>query len=218
MKIPEQKERFPCRHCAVGGYHYPIHNGKIDKSERPSHRSTFKLLECENCGWLTLIVDNWVFPQSGGDSFITDTLRYPPNIVRPKPDWFSSLSEEYRTLLNEIYSALDNRLYTLASAGIRTAIDRLIVEMIGDIGTFKSKLSSLQKKGIVNNDEFDLMDSIIDAGSASVHRGYSPTQDIVIAMLEITEHIFFELKIRELRSNRLAGLAKEIKNEIPKRS
>lgn len=218
MRISEQKERFPCRHCSVGGYHYPIHSGKIDKSERPSHRSTYKIFACENCGWLTLSINNWIFPKGGGDSTLTETLRYPPNVVRQKPDWFGSLSEQYKHLLNEIYSALDNRLYTLASAGIRTAIDRLIVEMIGDVGTFQAKLSGLQEKGIINSDEFNLMGSIIDAGSASVHRGYAPTEEIVIAMLEITEHIFFELKVRENRSKRLAELAQEIKNETPKRN
>ena len=63
-----------------------------------------------------------------GDSYIAQTDYLPPVPVRTKPEWFGRLPQGYQSILAEVYQAIDNSLFFLASTGTRTAVDQLIVE------------------------------------------------------------------------------------------
>lgn len=215
MKIPDQRETFVCRQCDEKCFHSPVASGRIDGEGF----KTYKLLKCERCGNMSLATFIYSIPGSEiGDPEITEVAHFPPLIFREKPDWYKELNEEYISILDEVYDAIDYGLFTLASSGVRTAIDRLLVQQLGDAGSFQKKLKTLLEKDIVTSEEYELLDAIIDAGSASIHRGFSPGDESIQHMMEITEHIFYELCIRKGKSERLAMLAKKLKEETPKRS
>lgn len=142
-----------------------------------------------------------------GDPEILSTTYYPPLNFRNKPTWYPDLNEKYKLTLDEVYSALDNTLFYLASTGTRTALDTLIVEAVGDSGRFEQKISLLCEKGIIDEDEKDLLIAVIDTGSASAHRGFKPDADDMNDMMKITEHIFYQVCIKPIEKKALLDKA-----------
>jgi len=192
MKIPDLSKTFFCNYCQRKTSHFPLSHGAIKSLQEkdPSKRNTFEVMECHDCGNTTYCIHQWHHPGSMiGDPYIKSTEYFPPLSFRQKPKWYSGLNRSFRTILDEVYLALDNRLFILASTGTRTALDLLIVSKVGDVGRFKDKVDLLLKNGIINSQEKDLLLAVIDAGSASAHRNFKPTKKAINDMMEITEHI-----------------------------
>jgi hypothetical protein len=102
--------------------------------------------------------------------------------------------------------------------GVRTILDRLIVDAIGDIGTFARKLDALKAKHSIDEQELQTISPVIDAGSASVHRGFVPHEKSLGDMLDITEHLLEEIKIAPKRKVRLSQKANALGARVPKRT
>lgn len=214
MMVLDERETFVCRFCGEKCFHRPILKNKIGET----YFKTFTVFQCERCDNPTLM--RAVYQSLGAeneDPKIKEKSYFPPLIFRMKPNWYDELEEKYRLILDEVYEAVDVKLFTLASSGVRTAIDSLLTEVLGDIGGFKQKLKALLEKDIVTREELELLDAIIDAGSASIHRGFSPDNDAINSMLEITEHVFHELCIRNKKSDKLKKLAENLRKITPKR-
>jgi len=175
------------------------------------------VVRCKDCGTTNYLIDTHIQPR-GGDSYIAQTDYYPPLTTRLKPRWFDSLTEEYRQILSEVYSAIDNDLLFLASSGTRTAIDKLIVDQIGDIGRFDEKLDKLVEDKIVDVDEKAMLEAVIDAGSASAHRSFRPDEESIGHMMNILETIFYKLIIEPDQKKQLKDKANELKQATPKRN
>ncbi len=124
--------------------------------------------------------------------------------------WVFWLNSQYIELLSEIYNAFNNGSFRLAMMGLRTIIDMFIVENIGDTGTFKQKLQSLKEKNYINNKQFGLLETSIEAGNASAHRGFKPSEEVLITVIEIVEHLLKPLVMDIKLSN--------LKEEIPQRN
>ena len=221
MKIPDLRRQFRCKACAVDCYHRPIAGGNIDPQNggfSNGSRKSFQLMRCEHCKNITLCIDHWVHPGSMiGDAYIERTEYYPPLTFREKPNWFNSLDKKHQQILSEVYLAIDNSLFTLASSGVRTALDRLIIEKIGDVGTFEKKIKSLVLNKIITEEEKFLLISVIDAGSASSHRGFSPDEELINHIMEITEHIFYKINIEKEKAEKLKEIAEKLAKATPRR-
>lgn len=223
MKIPENSRSFICRGCRRTTKHIPIFNGQVRESKKQlqgnSHSfQTFELVQCRECGSHTYCLDTKIYPgHMMGDTYTECSEYFPPVPFRLKPEWYVELSEKYKEILNEIYSALDNSLFFLASCGTRTVIDQLIVEKIGDIGGFETKIVELINKGIIDEDEKEMFLAVINAGSASAHRNFRPTDDLLKSMMDIMEEILFKLLITPNRKRELKNKAKAIKKATPQR-
>jgi len=153
----------------------------------------------------------------GGDAYIENTEYFPPLPFRIRPIWLSKLSKNYCSILEEVYSALDNSLFCLASAGTRTVIDCLIIDKIGDIGGFEEKVKELISKGIIDGNERDILLALIDAGSASMHRSFDPSEDLINHMMNILEKILFKICIEPEEKKALEEKAKALREKTPKR-
>jgi len=152
-----------------------------------------------------------------GDSYVQETTYYPALTKRIKPDWYNSLADPYQSVLSEVYSAIDNELFFLASSGIRTALDQLIVEKIGDIGRFDQKVQKLVSENIIDEDEKEMLLPVIDAGSASAHRSYKPELSAIKHIMDILAAIFYKLLIEPEEKEELKAKAKELRKVTPKR-
>lgn len=88
----------------------------------------------------------------------------------------------------ELYSALDNSLMVLAGIGVRTSFDR-VTELVGiDANlSFARKLEALLSNGRIGVTEKDILATLIDAGSAAAHRGWSPSSDDLHTMMDVLE-------------------------------
>jgi len=221
MKIPDLSRTFVCNRCGRKSFHWPISSGEVRKE--PIKRrggeyryQTFDVMECRDCKSLTLCIDTKIHP-GGGDSYIHKTEYYPPRLTRERPIWLKTIDPQLKKLLEEIYEALDCSLFFIASTGIRTVIDRLIVEKIGDVGSYKNKVIALEKKGIIDSEEKEMLFAVIDAGSASAHRGFSPTKKIITQMTDIMEKMLHRIYIESKDKASLLKKASSIRKQTPQR-
>lgn len=162
---------------------------------------TYRILRCMGCDNLffqkeMIFSEDWDVdedPVTGEHTqFLPSTFEYwPPVTKREPPDWITKIAAEDRTLyslLNEMYAALNSGLRTLAAIGTRTAIDRASeVLQIDPSYTFAKKVEELLKLGHITSTEKDHLQSLIDAGSAAAHRGWTPEisdLDVYVTFLE----------------------------------
>jgi hypothetical protein len=135
---------------------------------------------------------------------------FPPKVSRHKPEWFYKLPYQFQTLLEEIYRSLDADNRTLPLIGARTVLDLLIVEKVGDIGSFAEKLKRLQEEGYLSKRNREILDAALDAGHAAAHRGYSPDREGVNAVMDIVENLLHATYV-------LGRVAEQIKKATPAR-
>ena len=76
--------------------------------------------------------------------------------------------------------------------GARTLLDMYIVEKIGDIGTFKTKIDKLLENGVITKAQKDFLSIALEYGNAAAHRGYKADVDEVNKVLDIIETLFRE--------------------------
>jgi len=152
-----------------------------------------------------------------GDSYVDHVEHHPPLVFRVKPSWYDILSADYSKVLDEVYAALDHRLFSLASTGVRTALDRLLVDHVGDIGGFDSKVRKLVERQVISSSQEELLLSAIDAGSASAHRGFAPDAELIMSIMEIAEHIFHRVCVAEHQEKALIEKAKKLRAVTPER-
>ena len=153
-----------------------------------------------------------------GDSYIEEFHYYPPLPFRIRPEWYKKLARNYKVVLNEIYKALDESLFILASIGARTAIDKLMVDRIGDAGSFENKLKQLVERGVIDKTDKEILSSVINTGSASAHRSFCPNQRHLRHIMDILETIFFKLIIEPGEKQKLAKKAKSLLAATPNRT
>ena len=223
MKIPDMTRRFICRRCQRETGHWPIAIGVVKGSEKKLKREessfqTFQVFQCKDCEVTTYCIDTKIHPgPMMGDSWTQTTDYYPPLPLRIKPVWYVYLPDEYQAILNEVYNALDNSAFFLASIGIRTALDQLIVEKIGDAGNFAAKLKKLFTNNIIDKTEMKILLSVIDAGNASAHRSYKPRIKLINNMIDILDAIFYKLVVEPEKKKELDRKADELCESTPKR-
>ena len=213
-RIPDQRERFTCRECGDEAFHRSIGNGPIDHAD--GTRRQFKVVRCELCGAVCLCVLHMIAPGMG-DSYLDRIEYFPPLRFRATPDWYASLDPDYRSVLDEVHLALDHGLFNLASTGVRTALDRLLVQEVGDSGTFKSKVTKLVDEKIITEQRKELLLTVIDAGSASAHRGFAPDAELMASIMDIAEHIFYSICVAGDHEKALLEKARQLRDSTPPR-
>lgn len=144
---------------------------------------TSEMLVCAGCGWSSL--RDTVVDDSGDE---TVTLN-PPKSARLRPKWLSHVPLNIREVMWEVYQALDSDASRLALMGARAVMDMLIVEQVGDVGSFPEKLKALEERGMVSRSGREVLSAALDAGSAVAHRGVLPSVDDTTAVLDIVEHV-----------------------------
>lgn len=138
-----------------------------------------------------------------------EIFHFPKKAIRNTPNWIKNIPVKYIDILKEVYIATNEQLFTLALTGTRTLLDIYIVEKIGDTGNFKQKLNKLVEKNIITTSKAVVLETTIDAGNASAHRGYKPDQKTLFQVLDIIENL--------LESEIVDRAASEIKKNTPKR-
>jgi len=149
--------------------------------------NNFQVLQCQGCGNITYRTRGWSSAWMDEDGLIYTDTYYPPLISRKKPEWLNELPSDIKSVLSEVYIALHAESRYLATVGPRTVLDLLIVDKIGDSGSFKQKIKKLEDGGHITHAEAELIEAVIEAGSASAHRGYAPDTDRLNHVMYILE-------------------------------
>lgn len=167
--------------------------------EEVSWSDTFDILECCGCEKMNVRHERWFsewdsieLDSSGNTRMVPGikTTYWPPPIKRTKPEWSSEITDGVlRMLFDELYVALSSDLLVLSTIGARTLFDRASFLQVGDPpGGFVGKMQAMQDAGHISTREKDILEAMTDAGSASAHRGYSPTFEQLTAIVDILEN------------------------------
>ena len=172
----------------------------------------FELLKCAGCGDVHLRHRSWFSEDMTPDGdVITRTKQYPPKINRPAPrwaketDWLLLFDSPVKDLFDEVYRALGVQATRLAAMGIRALLETAMIEKVGDAGTFASNLLALETKGFISTTQRKQLEPVIEAGHATTHRNYSPSEEDVHILLDIAENVIETLYVSPGRATSMQG-------------
>jgi hypothetical protein len=125
---------------------------------------------------------------------------------------FISAYPELKTLLGELYTALDNKLWILATIGIRTVFD-CAAQLLGcnPDQSFAEKLKVLTARNKISGEEKEILSTLTDAGSAAAHRGWKPTESDIHSLMNALEHFLHRAFV-------LTHELRRVKENIPPRA
>jgi len=141
---------------------------------------------------------------------------FPPSVFRKRPDWLSSGKLYFEleaeelfvgSLLEEIYTALQNDQRCLAAMGIRALLEQIMIAKVGDQNTFLKNLMAFEAAGYVSSKQREQLETILEAGHATIHRSFIPAKDDLIALVDITESV---IAITYLHGSQVEALQKRI--------
>lgn len=146
---------------------------------------------------------DWRLQISEGKS---NTIFFAQETKEGFPAWYDELDLTVRSLIREIDRALLNSMRVLATIGLRTLIDMVMVERIGDCGNFKNKLTKFVDEGHTTQRESELIDGVLNAGNAAAHRAYSPNEEDLEICVDVVKHIIegiyiLQPKIKKVTKN-----------------
>lgn len=215
------------RNCQVRG-HYAESGG----DENYQWHRTWYLLTCCGC--------DHVFAQSvstdsdsytpyydrNGDvayEYNETVVMWPAKAKRARPEWFEgdTLSTEHNTeqldaALRELYGALDHDLNVLASIGIRTSFD-IAAEILGvdQSKHFQAKIEALVLGGFIKESEKEHINILVDAGSASAHRGWQPRIGDLDALMDTLEDFLYNNFVLPAQAKAKAARLAKVKAKVP---
>lgn len=212
--MPEEEHvRCHCNSCRRITHHRVLVRRSIDDADEsdpgddyPPYwwTDTYEALQCLGCD--SVCLKHHTKEASGAES----TQYFPPPVARRPPLWMGHLPPAMRELLGEVYVALHSGSRRLALMGSRTLLDMLMLEEVGDTGTFESKLKALQEKGAISERGRTVLAIALDAGNAAAHRGYKPTREELESVMDVVENLL-------QATHHLAKVAEELRAKIPAR-
>mgnify|MGYP001596032416 CR=1 FL=1 len=205
---PTKTVKAHCNRCLGEKHHFVLAAKKQEQVELepdgfPSYweNTVYEMLEC--CGCDNIILRS-TFKWVGGDPGEATVTYFPPAVTRPKPAWLTDYSSKPgHDLLREIYAALHNGSNRLAIMGARTIIDMVMLNKIGDQGTFAEKLEKMEQAGYISKTNRTYLEAAIEAGHAAAHRGHRHDDKDVNHVMDIVENLVQAVYVLESNADTL---------------
>ncbi len=219
--VESEKFKEHCNRCSGKKNHVVLNEHRFYEEEDDGfwYECLYQIIQCAGC-------DQIKFRSKSTDSeswdeecsYYSRIKLYPPAIQRELPEWHDEIAlPGLYQVMQETYTALQNDSYILATVGIRTIIDLVITDKIGDVGGFQTKLKELVKRKIINEDEKDIINYVIELGNASAHRAYHPDSKVVTPAIDIIEAILERLYVYPNKVSQLKSKSILLKAKIPQR-
>lgn len=120
----------------------------------------------------------------------SESIFFEQNLSTGKPDWYDFLGDAQKALIWEIDRAINNELEALPTIGLRTLLETIMVEKIGDVGGgFFKKVERFTEEGYVTPIMAKALSHVLDAGHASAHRAYFPSREDLAICVELVKHL-----------------------------
>lgn len=211
-----EHRKVHCNRCGHATNHHLLHEERDSGTERDEEgiamydwSETYELLRCAGCGNVTLRNLSY----SSDSQTPTETL-YPPSIARRRPAWWNDLmwasligatdTDTVYDLLNEVYIALQNDQLRLAAMGIRALFEAVMINKTGDKGGFAKNMDAFQHAGYISTRQAQILLTLLEAGSATIHRGWKPSKRDVDTLLDIIETVIATVFLHEENAQALA--------------
>lgn len=161
-------------------------------------KETFEILQCLGCDEMAV---RHCFEHEGYGEGLPRF--YPPRISRRTPPWKDKLPKQVLAVVDEVYRALQADSPRLATVGARTIVDLVILDKVGDVGTFGEKLAALETQGYVGRKNREFVAAALEAGSAAAHRGVAPQVGDLNRVMDIVESLLESVYVLEEAAQRL---------------
>src|ERR1035437_4297212 len=161
-------QRLHCNECHGETRHELLkqaHDRVFEEESGVWWDTMHEMFECR--GWKSVVMRRTVMCSEWDGP---DTQFFPPPVSRHKPKWFFEIPQEMRSLLKEIYNSLDANTTALPLMGARALLDMLMVDKVGDVGSFAKKLKELESEGFISKKNRETLEVALDAGSAAAHQ------------------------------------------------
>lgn len=212
MLVPNERRCVFCNTCSTESFHAVLHTAaqhwhdEDDEENHHDEHTNFWMLQCLGCDCVKLQEDWSMLGMS------PVTTYYPPARLRKEPNWMhrwwlssASTNPPALTICREVYRALQNDQRHLAIMGIRAVLELAMIDKVGgDQQTFGKNLDALHDAGHVSRLQKDRLKSVLDLGSATIHRGHSPSKEDINTCVDIMEHVIESLYIHEDDVKRMA--------------
>jgi hypothetical protein len=136
-------------------------------------------------------------------------FKYPPDAPRRMPDWINHGgqlgNDDLWDLMHQVYIAVQNDLRRLAAMGIRAAFEMVMIDKSEDRGSFVKNIDAFQAKGYLSVRQRHVIESILEAGHASIHRNWDPDPKDLDVLLDVIESVIESVYLHEHRSQDLEG-------------
>jgi hypothetical protein len=109
--------------------------------------------------------------------------------VDPLPEWYAKLNDVQKALITELDKSIHYGLAALPTMGLRTLVELIMLDQIEDKGSFKRNLEAFQAAGYVTKQHAALIESVVDAGHAAIHRAYFPNPSDLYVCIETVRHL-----------------------------
>jgi hypothetical protein len=110
----------------------------------------------------------------------------------------------------EVYNALQAGAPCCAVMGVRAIIDMALMQVVGDQGSFSSKLTAAVQAVRLTSQEKQTLEAAIEAGNATAHRGFTPTEQQIEDVLGIVEHLLQGFYV-------LGPISSRLRDQVPPR-
>lgn len=171
---------------------------------------TYEMLQCCGCERVSLRHIEFFSEARDIDFDGTATTIYPPSVNRRPPSWIDDLPHTTRRLLSEVYIAVAADARALAVMGMRSIIDEVANDKVGDCGGFDKKLEALVAGEFISTYEKEVVEAAVDCGHAVTHRAHYPSLPELESTLDITEHLLHGAYV-------LREKAEKLRQKTPKR-
>lgn len=116
-----------------------------------------------------------------------------------------NLSGDLLALVNEVYAAYDSGLERLTLMGVRSVIELIMIDKVGDHKSFWKNLNEFHQKGHISTIEYDYLRAVIEVGHGVTHKNKLPQPEGAIVAIDIMEHLIATIYIH----------SKHVKDYIP---
>lgn len=151
---------------------------------------------------------------------------WPARSKRPIPDWFNNAHVQtdiknisaLNASIDELYRALDADLLVLSSIAIRTTFDiaAVLLGVKADLG-FEKKIEALVNEGHIPEEEKENVGILVNAGSASAHRGWKPQPSDIDTLMSGLEDFIYNSMVLPARKRAQAAKLAALNASVPAR-
>lgn len=206
--MSDEIKRLYCNNCSGETRHAVLFYKNKNQVEEEDNQlvwyeqDEYYFSECMGCENITLYIES-TFSGMGDDVSIN---QFPPKMIRKEPKWLFKIDGDGMVfepstkieLFREIYIALKNNMPRLAIMGVRALLEVVMIENIGDQGTFGKNLKKLELDGYISSYQYAAINKVIDAGHATMHRSYKASNSEISSIMDITENIIESIYINKL--------------------
>lgn len=205
-----EKVKWHCNRCLQKTKHTVLYT--ITKQEEtPTHEdhfdyeeSVYILAECDGCEYVTMNMSYSI----NGHEYAVD--QYPPALTRRRPLWMNDLffedeldgKSKYK-LLQELYTGIGAQNWWLTMLGVRSLLEFVMVEKVGDNGNFVKNLGKFKEDGFISQIQLDALGPLVETGHATTHRGYQPTAADVNVVMDILENVLESIYVTTEKAKKL---------------